>query len=699
MSKKITSQDIFDDKIFDKIKSDANSFKTTLENLKTQFSAILGQQQQFLQQKVSFASAADLKKLNDVLEQNKALRQSLIAIQNKLNQVQNQGASTTSKLTKEKVREAEARKRKRKELVDEIALEEKQNVSLNKLLASSRKLRRERADLDLATAKGRQRLQEINVQLDKNNALIRKNSDALKKQRLNVGNYSSALGSAVGKLRNLAGAFGLVAGAAGVVSVFRNAIGVFRTFEQVQTDLASILQKTREETVALSDAAKDLGATTFFTATEVSKLQVELAKLGFDTQQIVDSEEAILNLAAAFSIDLPQAAKVVASTLNGFQLEADESARVADVLAKSFAKSALDIEKFEVAISKVAPIASGLGVDIETTTAALGKLVSAGFDASTAGTQFRNILLKLSDPSSELANTLGLTVDSSEDLVQAFKTLNKEQLSIAKAQGLIDVRSVALLKSLSDNADGVQELREELEGAAGTAEDIASNQLKTLNGSFRLLSSAYEGFILSVEDGTGAIGEFLKSVVQVATGVFNLLTGTEKARESFSQLSPEIQALAQNIVNFFTVLTDTVKTLFEYRRAIIAAFIALKSYQALLVLSTTALGLYQKATVLARIASIAFSGGLKGVTRALKLLNLAIKANPIGLLASALALLGSVLVTFLADWLLFGESTEDVNENLDKSAEKIENIEEKVKNLKKELKDFRPRVTKSFTGS
>jgi hypothetical protein len=58
------------------------------------------------------------------------------------------------------------------------------------------------------------------------------------------------------------------------------------------------------------------------------------------------------------------------------------------------------------------------------------------------------------------------------------------------------------------------------------------------------------------------------------------------------------------------------------------------------------------------------------------------------LLASALALLGSVLVTFLADWLLFGESTEDVNENLDKSAEKIENIEEKVKNLKKELKDF-----------
>ena len=434
---------------------------------------------------------------------------------------------------KGKIRFNEANKKQRQELKDIIALEGKQAETLNTLLAKNRQLRRERAEVNLKTAEGVKRIKQINALLDRNNALILKNSDALKKQRLNVGNYASAIGRATRKLSNLASAFGLVAGAAGVVAIFKNAIGIFKDFEQVQTDLASILQKTREETEALTQAAQDLGATTFFTATEVSKLQVELAKLGFDPKQILDSEEAILDLAAAFSIDLPRAAKIVASTLNGFQLDASESGRVADVLAKSFAKSALDIEKFEVAISKVAPIAKGLNVDIETTTAVLGKLVSAGFDASTAGTQFRNILLKLSNPASELANTLGFTVENSDDLVESFKTLNKEQLSIAQAQGLIDVRSVALLKSLSDNSEGVQELRVELGKAAGTAKDIAGNQLKTLNGSFRLLTSAYEGFILSLDDGSGAISGFLKDVSSLVTGVFNLLTNTDKTRESF----------------------------------------------------------------------------------------------------------------------------------------------------------------------
>lgn len=678
---KIKSSDIFEGEIFKKIKGDADEFKQTLVALKGEFEKILGQQRDFLSKKQGYNEASDINKTNQAIDRSTKARVGLSAVQKQLTMLQDEEV-------KGKIRFNEANKRQRKELAALIKLEQAQGVTLETLKAKNSLLRQERERLNINTAKGKKRIDEINKALDKNNKLIAKNADAMKKQRLNVGNYTSAIKGAVGKLRNLAGAFGLVAGAAGVVSVFRNAIGIIRDFEQVQTDLASILQKTRFETEALTQAAQDLGATTFFTATEVSKLQVELAKLGFDTQQILDSEEAILDLAAAFSIDLAQAAKVVASTLNGFQLDASESGRVADVLAKSFAKSALDIEKFEVAISKVAPIAAGLGIDIETTTASLGKLVSAGFDASTAGTQFRNILLKLSNPASELANTLGFTVENSDDLIKSFKTLNKEQLSIAEAQGLIDVRSVALLKSLSDNSDGVQELRSQLEGAGGTAKDIASKQLQTLNGSFRLLESAYRGFILEVDKGDGSISQLVKSISQLITGVFNLLTDTDKTRESFAALNPEIQELATTIVNFFKAVKSAVTTLFEYRRVIIATVVALKSYQAILALTTLGVSLYQKATVLARIATIAFSGGLKGATRAMKLLNISIRNNPIGLLASALAILGSVLLTYVADWIFFGESTDDVNDKLEDSADKIENVEKRVKSLKAELANF-----------
>jgi TP901 family phage tail tape measure protein len=687
MSDKIKSTDIFDDKVFDKIKQDASAFKEVLTGLKGELTAILQQQRNFLQSVGQINTAEKITKTNAALQQSKSTRTSLNAVTQQLIRLQDEEV-------KGKIRFNEANKRQRKELKDLIDLEKEGIVTLEKLNAKNRQLRRERAELDLTTAKGKKRVQEINIELDKNNKLIRQNSDALKKQRLNVGNYTSALKGLGARLRSIAGAFGLVTGAAGLVAVFRKNIEIFRTFEQVQTDLASILQKTRKETEALSQAAKDLGATTFFTATEVSKLQVELAKLGFDTQQIVDSEEAILDLAAAFSIDLPRAAKIVASTLNGFQLDASESGRVADVLAKSFAKSALDIEKFEVAISKVAPIAAGLGVDIETTTAALGKLVSAGFDASTAGTQFRNILLKLSNPASELANTLGFTVSSSNDLIEAFQTLNEEQLSIAEAQGLIDVRSVALLKSLSDNSDAVQVLRRELENAQGTAKDIASNQLKTLNGSFRLLTSAYEGFILSLDDGSGAFSQLLKDITQVFTGLFNLLRITndsreatdesnesiEKARESFAALEPRIQSVANSLFNLYQVFETVVKVAFRYGKTILAVVVAVKAFNLYTAISTSRMGKFIKSLFIGEGAMIAFDAATKKATFSMKALTTAMKKNVFGLIASALA----GLLVYFSDWIIGLIASEDAMSDLnDEAREALKWGEEMTTRMKK----------------
>lgn len=680
MSNKITSQDIFDDKVFDKIKTDANAFKVTLEGLKKEFTGILQQQQAFLQQKVSFGSAEDLKKLNAVLEENKALRKSLLAIRDQLDKLSKKEASTTKILTKEKVKEAEQRKRNRKDLVDEIALENKQVLTLNQLLAINRKIRRERADLNLKTAEGRQRLKEINVQLDKNNKLIRQNADAMKKQRLNVGNYTGAIGRAVGKLRNLAGAFGLVAGAAGVVSVFRNAVKIFRDFEQAQTDLASISGATTDEMERLSTAAKDLGATTFFTATEVSGLQVELAKLGFTAEQIEGSTEGILNLAAAFGTDLARAAKIAAGTLNGFGLAtgdaaevAEQTARVTDVMANAFSNSALDLEKFEVSISKVAPIAASLGVDIETTTAVLGQLANANFDASTAGTQFRNVLLKLSNPSSELANTLGFTVNSSDDLVKSLRNLNAENLQVAETQQLIDVRSVAILQNLADNVEGVEKLIE-ANRRQNTAFEIASKQLKTLDGSYRLLSSAYEGFVLSVEDGTGSIAEALRNINQLFIGVFNLLTGTKKAKEGFEALDPAIQEVARKIVALFNALKTVVSTLIEYGKVLFASVVAIRVFRLATALATSSVGKYVASLFAAEAATIGFSTATKGATFSVKALNAALKKNIFGLIASALAFL---LVLF-SDWIIELVSSTDAVEDLSEEAKDAANGIEKM---------------------
>jgi hypothetical protein len=81
-------------------------------------------------------------------------------------------------------------------------------TTLENLTKANKALREERKKLDLDSESGQKRAQEINQQLDKNTDLIKSNSSALEKQRLNVGNYSGALDKLVPGLGATAQGFG-----------------------------------------------------------------------------------------------------------------------------------------------------------------------------------------------------------------------------------------------------------------------------------------------------------------------------------------------------------------------------------------------------------------------------------------------------------------------------------------------------------
>ena len=97
-------------------------------------------------------------------------------------------------------------------------------------------------------------------------------------------------------------------------------------------------------------------------------------------------------------------------------------------MAKSFTSSAMDIEKWQTSMTKVAPIAAAAGISIEATAAVMSKLTDTGIEASIAGTSLRNIFLKMQDSSSDLSKFLGYTVNSSNDLDRALQDLNKAGL-------------------------------------------------------------------------------------------------------------------------------------------------------------------------------------------------------------------------------------------------------------------------------
>ena len=325
----------------------------------------------------------------------------------------------------------------------------------------------------------------------------------------NVGNYPQLFSQARSSFMSFLSAFGLVGGIFMFASAVRNAFNSIRDFDKANTDLAATMGKNRKEIKDLTADAIKLGGATKFTASQVSSLQKELAKFGFSQKEILQSTEAILNLAAATGEDLATSATVAAQTLRGFGLDASEMGRVTDVMASSFTKSALDLSNFTESMKYVAPVAKTAGVSIEMATAMLGKLADAGVKGSMAGTSLRRIL-------TEMAAT-GLPAKEAFDLVA------KSGMSLSDAMDDVGRTAQTSLLILSDTKDQVFELDKALQSAGGSAEKMAKEQLESLDGKITLMTSAWDGFIQSLNSGDGALSRFFIGAIEKATEFINVL--------------------------------------------------------------------------------------------------------------------------------------------------------------------------------
>ena len=429
-------------------------------------------------------SAQGIQKINAEVQKSINLKKQSKTVTDQLRQAEDLEVKAKLKL-------AEATRIQKKEIRETIKLENAEAGSLNKLSLQVKKYEQELRKLNLTTVSGRKRQQELITKINQSNAVFKKNSSALSAQRINIGNYSSALKGATGSLRSFAGALGLTSGIFLLAQGLKSSIGLIIDFEQANANLASILGTTKEGINELTEDAKRLGEATANTASEITQLQTELAKLGFTRQEILDSTGAIQQLAQATGTDLAQSATQVGSALRIFGLEATESQRVVDVLSASTSKSALDMSKLATALPIVGTTASVAGLSIERTTGLLGVLSDRGIDASTSGTGLRKIFL-------ELAKS-GQTWD--EAMTQINESTNKNKTAVE----LFGVRSATMGVILAENSAQADELTKALEMSGGTAKEMADTQLDTLAGALKLLKSAYEGFILSLANGNGAL--------------------------------------------------------------------------------------------------------------------------------------------------------------------------------------------------
>ena len=318
-----------------------------------------------------------------------------------------------------------------------------------------------------------------------------------------------------------AGVLGAVAAFKQVSNAVGNAMKSFRDFEFQMAKVKAITGANRSEFLKLSKSAQDLGRSTFFTAQQVAELQTNYGKLGFTTQEILNAQEATLMLATATDSDLARAAVVAGSAVRGFGLDASETQRVVDVMAVAFTSSALDIEKFQTSMTKVAPIAKSAGFSIEDTTAIMSQLADSGIEASIAGTSLRNILLKMQDPNSDLVKSFGKTIHSLDELVPALSKFSEEGGSLAEIMEVVDLRQAAAFEQMITSRERTVALRDALKDANGAAEEMARIVGDTLEGAFKRAESAGQGFQIGF---MSIFSDSIKNVIDGFTSFISTLT-------------------------------------------------------------------------------------------------------------------------------------------------------------------------------
>lgn len=290
-----------------------------------------------------------------------------------------------------------------------------------------------------------------------------------------------------------------------------------REFEQANANLATILGTTRDGMSALTNSALALGRSTEYTASQVTELQTELAKLGFGQGSIINMEKSVLEFATAVGANLGEAASVAGATLRAFNLSSTDTEDVLATLAVATNKSALSFDRIRDSIGTVFPVANAYGLTIKDTTALLGALANAGFDASSAATATRNIILNLANANGKLAKQLGGSAKTFDEIINSLIALRKSGIDLNDALEMTDKRSVAAFSALLSGAESARDLRASLEDVSGELTRISEERLNTVEGSTKLLQSAWEGLTLSFQKSNGAIKETIDWLTRLIT--------------------------------------------------------------------------------------------------------------------------------------------------------------------------------------
>lgn len=407
-----------------------------------------------------------------------------------------------------------------------------------------------------------------------------------------------------------------------VLGAFKGMINTIQDFERANSKLAAVLGTSIDGISRLTEQAKYLGRTTTATASQVTGLQTELAKLGFSQDVIEKLTPATLKFAKAVDTDLSSAAAFAGAAMRMFNKDADKAESVMATFAIATTKSALDFNKLQASLSTVGPVANAFGFSVEETTALLGQLSNAGFDASSAATATRNIILNLADSNGALAQALGAPVTNLDELVNGLKKLNFEGVDLGKALELTDKRSVSAFNTFLNGADNILALRDSITNCTGDFNAMAQTMTDNAAGAWAGFQSAVEGLVLKFYDFSGALKTLYEWATEFINWIGSFVDGFVGLRGVISltaQTAGVLVAAVGQLVRWFTdlftqtrigraAINSVVAGLLAYKVATLACSTAVINFVKGIVAKTVALASSARSLSLATIKQWAFNG-------------------------------------------------------------------------------------------
>ncbi len=288
-------------------------------------------------------------------------------------------------------------------------------------------------------------------------------------------------------------------------------IDTFRGFEAAMSQVEAISGATGSDMEKLTAKAKEMGATTKFTATESAEAFHYMAMAGWEAEDMLGGIEGILSLAAASGTDLAQTSDIVTDALTAFGMKASEAGHFSDVLAAASSKSNTNVAMMGETFKYAGSMAGTLGYSIEDVALATGLMANAGIKGNMAGTALNSIFTRLSTNTGGAAdalNGLGIAYFNADGSARAFGDIMKE-LRTATADYTDEQKAnlantvagtyaqKGFLAVLNATAKDYEKLSEAVNNADGAAAGMAETMMDNLDGSITLLQSAVDGVKLS----------------------------------------------------------------------------------------------------------------------------------------------------------------------------------------------------------